>query len=239
LAIKIIKRLALLLVLCFACGSAAFGDDAGPRRDVRAIRHDLLILLAASAPNAVIDSVVVNGDSAVATWTQSGAGWTGTLNRRYDRWWLSKQPRATAGTGVVDDLNFDRPTTLVPEIIYGLTVVFAANDAASQDRVINVLPRAPTLGESWLTPNSDAYAFFSGIVSSAKPIHVQAGTTIDVWFPFVLEPSLRYSLTIDPTVGTPIAVTLPGILAKNTLHFTLPAFTLEPGADLMAEIDGD
>jgi hypothetical protein len=183
--------------------------------------------------------VVVNGDSAVATWTQNGIEWTGTLNRRYDRWWLTKLPRVTAGTGVTDDLSFDRATTLVPAIIYGLTVAFAANDAASQDRVINVLPRVPTLGESWLTPNSDAYAFFSGVVSSAKPIHVQAGTTIGVWFPFALDPSLHYSLTIDPTIGAPIAVDVAGTLAKNTLHFTLPAFTLQPGADLMAEIDGD
>jgi hypothetical protein len=65
---------------------------------------------------------------------------------------------------------------------------------------------------------------------------VQAGTTLDVWFPFVIDPSLRYSLTIahtDPAIG-PIDATI----SDNTAHFALPAFGLRPGAEVQGEIDG-
>ena len=139
---------------------------------------------------------------------------------------------------VVNTLRFNRPETLLPPSLYGVRVRFAPNDAASDDRVVDVRSRAPTPAESWLTRGGNAYAFISGTVTSARPIDVQPGTTIDIWFPFVLNPSLRYSLTIGVTKGASVGP-VDGMLDKNTLQFVMPAFALEPGAELMLEIDSD
>lgn len=147
-------------------------------------------------------------------------------------------PLTHADGYMINVLSFQHASALPPDVIYHVTVAFAANDAAQKDRITDVNPRAPTEAESWLTPGGNAYAFFSGNVSAAQPVHVQPGTTIDVWFPFVLDPSLRYSLSIGVTRGAPMAP-VTGTLSANTLHFTLPALVLEPGAELMGEIDGD
>ena len=122
---------------------------------------------------------------------------------------------------------------------YHVMVQLAKNDADQEASIIGPQSRAPTEAESWANPpGGNAYFFFSGTVHATKPVHVQAGTTIDVWFPFVLDPSLRYSLTI----AAPNAMSLgpvEGTLTNNTLHFVLPAFTAPPGAELMGEIDSD
>ena len=118
-----------------------------------------------------------------------------------------------------------------------MRIAFAPSDAPAAAQIVSVSGRAPTEAESWLTPGGNSYFFFSGTVNSAAPIHVQSGTTLDVWFPFVLDTSLYYGLTIahaDKPIG-PIDGTLKG----NVVHFALPAFTLPPGATLMAEIEGD
>ena len=122
---------------------------------------------------------------------------------------------------------------------YRPTLTFAPSDASTDAKLANVTGRAPTRAESWANPPSgNSYFFFSGTVQSPQPVHVQAGTTIDVWFPFVLDPTLRYSLTI----AAPNAMSLgpiQGTLTDNTLHFVLPAFTAPPGAELMGEIEGN
>ncbi len=122
---------------------------------------------------------------------------------------------------------------------YGVKIKLASNDGDQQAELLRIQARAPTLAESWTNPPSgNSYFFFSGTVQAAQPVHVQSGTTIDVWFPFVLDPSLRYSLTI----AAPNAMSLgpvEGTLKDNTLHFVLPAFTAPPGAELMGEIEGD
>jgi hypothetical protein len=58
-----------------------------------------------------------------------------------------------------------------------------------------------------------------------------------VWFPFVLDAQKTYSLTIAHVA--PIIGPINGTLANNTLQFTLPAFAIEPGVEIMGEIDGD
>ncbi|HEX8805462.1 MAG TPA: hypothetical protein VF741_00880, partial [Candidatus Aquilonibacter sp.] len=114
----------------------------------------------------------------------------------------------------------------------------AANDAPPSAGIKELIEREPTEAESWVTFGGNSYFFFSGTVQSTQPVHVQPGTTIDVWFPFVLDPSLRYSVTIAAPNVMSIGP-VEGTLADNTLHFTLPAFTAPPGADLMGEIESD
>ncbi len=117
-----------------------------------------------------------------------------------------------------------------------MTLQDATSDAALDDAFTNVELRAPTEAESWLAyPGGNSEFFFSATVKSASAVHVQSGTTIAVWFPFVLEPEQRYSLTIAHT-DEPIGPIF-GTLKDNTLQFVLPAFSMKPGAHLMGEIE--
>jgi len=118
---------------------------------------------------------------------------------------------------------------------YEATIAFGRTDAASG--TITLRGRAPTEAESWVTYGGNSYFFLSGKAQSPVPIHVAAGTTIDVWFPFVLDSSLYYGLTIAHT-DKPIGP-IDGTLKDNVVHFVLPAFTLLPDAILMGEIEGD
>jgi hypothetical protein len=118
-----------------------------------------------------------------------------------------------------------------------MAVQLAVNDAPQRAIITDVSGRPPTEAESWITRGGNSYFFFSGTMDTTAPIHVQPGTTIDVWFPFVLDTSLYYAITIghaDKPIGP-----IDGTLKDNVLHFVLPAFTLPPGATLMAEIEGD
>jgi hypothetical protein len=119
---------------------------------------------------------------------------------------------------------------------YELAVRFAMANAFSDSR-FQATGRRPTRGESWVTPNNNGYFFFSMMLKSHAAIRVDAGTKLDVWFPFALDPSKTYSLTIAH--ATPIIGPINGTLSDNTLHFVLPAFGVAPGAELMGEIDGD
>ena len=95
--------------------------------------------------------------------------------------------------------------------------------------------RAPTQAEFPGNPGSDSVYFFSFAIGGNAAVRV-TGATLDVWCPFVLDPHLRYSLTLagaDPIIGP-----LVGALHDNTLHFDLPPFTATPGNSVMGEIDG-
>ncbi len=119
---------------------------------------------------------------------------------------------------------------------YSATFAFAATDAAS-DHPIVLSTRRPAQQESWTYyPGGNAYAFFTVQLDSAAPINVRAGSTVEVWCPFVLDPSKTYSLTIAKS-AQPIGP-VPGKLEDNVLHFDLPAFTAPADAELMGEIDG-
>jgi hypothetical protein len=187
-----------------------------------------------------VDRVVLNGNEATAEWHSGGDHYTSQLRKRYDRWWLVADESdscvsAWEGTILFAQLYPRRPAA--DGYVFG--VKFGDNDAATNAAIVSFMTRAPTEAESWANqPSGNSYFFFSGTVQSAQPVHVQAGTAIDVWFPFVLDPSLHYSLT----VAAPNAMSLgpvEGTLKDNTLHFVLPAFTAPPGADLMGEIDSD
>ena len=144
-----------------------------------------------------------------------------------------------AGCGVESYENyqffFSRPASVLNNG-YLMNVAFANNDAY-QKAMLDASLRPPTEAESWMARGGNSYFFFSSDVKSDAAIHIQPGTTIDVWFPFVLNPDKRYSLTIghaDAPIGP-----IDGTLKNNTLHFVLPAFALTPGAHLMGEIEGD
>jgi hypothetical protein len=151
----------------------------------------------------------------------------------------TESPSIHGDTFVDDSIPLTATTTpwLGKTKAYALSTTFSANDATPQSRLTDLAGRAPTSAESWEARCGNGYFFFSATLSSQQPVHVSAGTKLDVWFPFVLAPKMTYSLTIAHV--TPIIGPLNGTLTDNTLHFELPAFSAEPGADLMGEIDGD
>lgn len=97
--------------------------------------------------------------------------------------------------------------------------------------------RAPTENESTQHPNGDAFYFFTLELSGSKPVTFVQGATLDVWFPHVLMPNLRYGITAG--FGTKSFGPIRGTLSNNTLHYVLPEFTLAPHEPMMFEIDGD
>jgi len=124
---------------------------------------------------------------------------------------------------------------------YEITVHYSANDA--HDAVFHIpYARAPTEAEIIPYPTtyhfvSNAVAYFDLTIDGPKTVTFAPGTTIDIWFPFVLDDALKYALTmgfarepIGPVYARPF---------DNVLHYTLPGFTVTPGRTLMAEIDGN
>ncbi len=299
---------ARLLALLALFPIVTYADDAGPGKEVGAIRHDLATLtkrpmLADPATPVKIEDVVVDGDDALASWSDASGAGIYRLQRRLHRWWLvanvfiekdgsaiccggmmspidpfgptvgflertvhvsaplaqaaavhisvvrSADARAARSTSafyvtghgdgyVVSAIPFDRASHVPSETgAYALRIAFAANDAPQTARLARISGRAPTEAESWLAPDGNSYFFFYGSVESASPIRIRAGTRIDVWFPFVLDSTLTYSLTIahaDRPIGP-----IDGTLRDNILHFELPAFTLLPGSELFGEIEGE
>lgn len=120
---------------------------------------------------------------------------------------------------------------------YLLTVRFSANSADKDEKVKRVYARMPTEGESTQSLFGDAFFFFTVEFVGAKPVTFKPGTTIDVWFPHVLDTFRHYGLTgaMSNSAFGPVR----GTLADNTLHFVLPSFTAAPGDPVMFEIDGD
>jgi len=116
---------------------------------------------------------------------------------------------------------------------------FATNDAPAAARIMHVSGRAPNQSESWIAQGGNSFFFYSGKVESAKPIHVASGTALTIWFPFLLEESRHYSIAI--TLGNTVVGPVDGVLeaSTNTVQFTLPGFSLPPGVDLSAEVEGD
>ena len=126
---------------------------------------------------------------------------------------------------------------------YAFSMRYTSNDAPAKAEFSQVYGRAPTNAEflPYPTPNgfysSDAAFYFDLTIDATKPVTFASGSRVFVWFPFVLDDTLRYNLTIgfaDKPIG-PIYATA----FDNTLEFELPSFTVTPGKQLMAEIDGD
>lgn len=125
---------------------------------------------------------------------------------------------------------------------YLITIAYAQNNSPSGSPVQPLYARAPTLAEIIPYPTtyhfiSNAVAYFDLTLDGSTPVSFAPGTTIDIWFPFVLDDTLKYDLTIgfaDAPIGPLYAKPF-----DNTLHYTLPGFTATPGRTLMAEIDGN
>jgi hypothetical protein len=127
---------------------------------------------------------------------------------------------------------------------YDVTFSYAANDAPPGAAFSLFYVRPPSAAEmlpspmppsSWGGPNS--VMFFSFTIASKAPVRFQAGSTLDVWFPFVLDDSVTYFFST--LSGTGEVGPLKAKAYDNALHFVLPAFTAKPGDEFMGEIDAE
>lgn len=138
---------------------------------------------------------------------------------------------------VTDEIAFTSdPPSPWPTDGYGVTVRFAANDAPADARYARIEGRRPDWAPSRIGPIGDDYFELRGVVVSPKPIHITSGSTIDVWFPFVLDSDLEYDIALS-TANQRVAVETGRLDQQtNVVHFELPAFTAIPGAALVAEV---
>jgi hypothetical protein len=127
---------------------------------------------------------------------------------------------------------------------YDIAIAYTPNDAGADVKLTQLFARAPTHAE--FAPSNppapgfggaDAVCFFDVGIGASKPVTFQPGTAVDIWFPFVLDDRLRYNLSFV-SAGKPSGMIF-GTVFDNTLHFVLPAFTIDAREPLMAEIDGD
>ncbi len=127
---------------------------------------------------------------------------------------------------------------------YDMSVAYARNDAAPKTLFSQIYGRVPTPTEmlenpapphGWGGPN--AVFFFDLTIDGAKPVTFERGTKIDIWFPFVLDDKLRYNVTFISD-GKPTGPAYATVF-DNVLHFELPSFSMTPGKELMAEVDGN
>ncbi|HZZ65042.1 MAG TPA: hypothetical protein VFE17_06075 [Candidatus Baltobacteraceae bacterium] len=127
---------------------------------------------------------------------------------------------------------------------YDFTVRYAQNNApAAGVPVKRLYGRAPTTAEALPNPpppqgwGGPTNVFFFNIAAdSPAPITVTAGTVVTIWFPFVLNDSLGYRLSY--VSGGQFSPSIHGTIFDNVLTFTLPAFTLAPGGEFQAEVEG-
>lgn len=146
-------------------------------------------------------------------------------------------PLIRAAGGVIQLPRQDEP--LPPD--YQVFLTYTKNDASAKALFAPTYMRAPTPAEMlpYPTPyylSQNAVCFFDLGVDTSKPVAFTAGSTLEVWFPFVLDDKIRYDLTLA-YAGIPIQP----IYAKpfdNTLRFSLPAITISPSKPVMGEIDG-
>lgn len=125
---------------------------------------------------------------------------------------------------------------------YQINIRLAPNNAQPSTNLTRLYARPPTPAEflPYPTPynyTSDALMFFDIVFEGPKPVSFQKGTTMDVWFPFALDDTLKYRLSFgggQESIGPII-----GSVFDNVVHFDLPGFTAFPGKELMGEIDGD
>ncbi len=125
---------------------------------------------------------------------------------------------------------------------YDISIQYAPNTSGGRAYFSQLYARAPTHAEIIPYPTtlrfiSTSVLYFDLTIDGPKPVTFAPGTTFDIWFPFVLDDTLSYDLTIG-FANEPIGP----LYAKpfdNVLHYKLPGFTALPGQTLMAEIDGN
>ncbi|HEY9180571.1 MAG TPA: hypothetical protein VIO32_07610 [Candidatus Baltobacteraceae bacterium] len=126
---------------------------------------------------------------------------------------------------------------------YGVSLHLAPNDALSKVATTFLYARAPTHAEFLPNPpppkdwgGSTDVGYFDFDIGGTQPVTFTAGTTADIWFPFVLDDTLRYDVSIFS--GGKAVGPYHGTLFDNVLHFVLPPFTVVPGKGFQAEISG-
>lgn len=244
----IIAVLALLLTPILARA-----DDSGPPRDVGTVRSDARVLLAHTARLAgvdpkqiVISDVAVSGDRANLSWNIGKERGLMRFVLSENRWWGTLEESNYAVVPHTDLsvhpagglVHFPRSQTSG----YDFSLRYSANNAGNNTNFAGVRTRPPTHAEFLPYPTpyryvADAVMFFDFGVDGSKPVSFQRGSSVDVWFPFVLDDKLKYSIVFSAASTAVGPVT--GTIFDNVLHFDLPAFTATPGEPFMGEIDGD
>lgn len=222
---------ALTVGLVSGLPHVTLANDVGPGKEVRAVRGQFGTLVRGRSwdpdlriSTLAIDDVTVDRAASVR-WHTETVACSSSLVRLLDRWWLDKTECTPAQHENGSRITLER---------YQVALAFPKQGQVS---LTDLLGRAPTEAESWVTRGGNSYFFFSGTVQADAPVHIDAGTTIDVWFPFELDRQLHYGITIAHA-AKPIGP-IDGTLKDNVLHFVLPAFDVAPGARLMGEIEGD
>ncbi|HET9096487.1 MAG TPA: hypothetical protein VFN37_07480 [Candidatus Baltobacteraceae bacterium] len=247
------SAIAVLLFALTLVPAAARADDSGPSGTVARLRSEARRLVAREArasgvdpKDAIISDVAVNGNQATLSWEAGKTRRVMRLTFRNDRWWDMPDPSHGAAASVWQ-IDPQGGAIAPPREItagYGLRFVFTANDAPAPVNLTQIYARPPTAAE--FLPNhplapgwgsSDAVCYFDITVGGSKNVTFKPGTALDVWFPFVLDDQLDYSVSFVSN-DKPYEMTHAAIF-DNTLHFVLGEFTLAPGKPLMAEIDGD
>lgn len=255
------KRFVLLLAIFTALLAQAAHADV--RSDAVRLLAQRVRQSGVDPKNIAISGVTVSGNQAVLSWDSGKQHGVMGLVLSADRWWdaldmtnyggrwftLRSYPLTPAAAYPDDVAIHPKGGTIHPPVRsftsgYDITITYAANDAAPNVKPAQLFARAPTLAE--FAPSHapapgfggpDAVCFFDLQIAGTKPVTFARGTSIDIWFPFVLDDQLRYNLTFF-SADKPSGMIF-GTIFDNTLHFVLPQFTLVPDKPLMAEIDGD
>ena len=163
-----------------------------------------------------------------------------TLHRSANRWIAEAGPPAQP-TGPAIDASGGRlhpPKSQTSG--YDLDLRYAPNSADRGATFSVVYGRAPTPAEFLPYPTrypitTTSVFYFDVTIAAPRPVTFSSGSTLDVWFPFVLDDALRYELFLDGSDRAIGPIASP--VFDNTLHFVLPALTATPGKSLIGEID--
>jgi hypothetical protein len=224
--IALLPAVTLLLALSARPAPAA---DYGSTADIATIRHDVPILVKYFLPNdaITIGQVNVNGDTAYATFAIAGglSSEVFTLRRKAGRWWY------VSGSLVGEACARCQSYLYSDTDGYQARLHLELNDSYVS-LIMGLHGRAPPEADMNPAAGKSTLYDFEVLTDATTPLPV-AGGTLDVWFPFVLDPDRHYALTLDAA-----GVGIPGTLHDNTLTFVLPKFAVPAGRSVRGEIEG-
>jgi len=225
---------AMLLATGYA-RAAAWTDRA--TREIGAMLP--VVMQAWLGPNGLrapvrVDGIAVTDDAAVATWDAAGVAMRTDLVYRQARWWVKRTSRASAPADPLFSPFTAEHGSYAQDSDGYVGFIRVPGVAPPKFVASGWFDRAPTDGEM-TGPGANGIYYLSRQFAPGESATYPAHATLDVWCPFLLDPELRYSLTIAG--GTPFVGPLDGTLRDNILHFDLPAFTAPAGVELQAEID--
>lgn len=96
--------------------------------------------------------------------------------------------------------------------------------------------RGPADWQRPVTPDSELYYAFTMSTGAPEAATFTAGSTFDVWFPFVLDGRKCFTLRVRHVVPEFEVKSTP---VNNALHFKLPAFEIQKGIVAQGEIDAE